>query len=74
MEFLGPPLFITTATPSPAAIFSKPEGYRWSSFNHYAIGELGPIEIECEWTHTAAANESGPITKARGCKPFTINS
>ncbi len=28
----------------------KPEQYRWSSFNHYATGELGPIEIESEWT------------------------
>jgi putative transposase len=28
----------------------KPEDYRWSSFNHYAIGEPGPIEIESDWT------------------------
>jgi putative transposase len=27
-----------------------PEDYRWSSFNHYATGELGPVEIESEWT------------------------
>jgi REP-associated tyrosine transposase len=29
---------------------SKPEDYRWSSFNHYATGEPGTIEIESEWT------------------------
>jgi putative transposase len=29
----------------------KPEDYRWSSFNHYATGEIGPVEIESE--HTA---------------------
>jgi putative transposase len=31
-------------------LVSKPEDYRWSSFNHYATGEPGPIEIESEWT------------------------
>jgi putative transposase len=28
----------------------NPEDYRWSSFNHYATGEPGPVEIESEWT------------------------
>ena len=28
----------------------KPGDYRWSSFNHYATGEVGPVEIESEWT------------------------
>ena len=27
-----------------------PEDYRWSSFNHYATGDAGPIEIESEAT------------------------
>ena len=27
-----------------------PEDYRWSSFNHYATGDPGPIEIESKWT------------------------
>jgi putative transposase len=31
-------------------LVSKPQDYRWSSFNHYATGEPGPIEIESEWT------------------------
>jgi putative transposase len=31
-------------------LVARPEDYRWSSFNHYAIGELGPVEIESEWT------------------------
>jgi putative transposase len=33
-------------------LVERPEDYRWSSFNHYAIGELGPIEIESHWTWT----------------------
>ena len=36
--------------PVARGLASKPEDYRWSSFNHYATGEPGPIEIESEWT------------------------
>jgi putative transposase len=36
--------------PVTRGLVSKPEDYRWSSFNHYATGELSPIEIESEWT------------------------
>jgi putative transposase len=28
----------------------KPEDYRWSSFNHYATGQVQAVEIESEWT------------------------
>jgi putative transposase len=28
----------------------KPEDWPWSSFRHYATGEIGTIEIESEWT------------------------
>jgi putative transposase len=31
-------------------LVSKPEDYRWSSFNHYATGQIGAVEIESEWT------------------------
>jgi putative transposase len=36
--------------PVTRGLVSKPEDYRWSSFNHYATGEAGPVEIESEWT------------------------
>ena len=29
-------------------LVSKPEDYRWSSFNHYATGQPSPIEIESD--------------------------
>jgi putative transposase len=29
---------------------TKPEDYRWSSFNHHATGEPHPVEIESQWT------------------------
>jgi len=28
----------------------KPEDWPWSSFRHYAAGEIGRVEIESEWT------------------------
>jgi putative transposase len=31
-------------------LVSRPEDYRWSSFNHYATGDSLPVEIESEWT------------------------
>jgi REP-associated tyrosine transposase len=27
-----------------------PEDWRWSSFRHYALREIGVVEIESEWT------------------------
>src|SRR5512133_3194187 len=28
----------------------RPEGWKWSSFVHYATGAVGPVEIESDWT------------------------
>jgi len=28
----------------------KPEDWKWSSFRHYAAAEIGPVEIESQWT------------------------
>ncbi len=35
--------------PVTRGLVSKPEDYRWSSFNHYATGEPSPIEILSQW-------------------------
>jgi putative transposase len=40
----------THSNPVKRGLVSKPEDYRWSSFNHYATGDPGPIEIESHWT------------------------
>jgi putative transposase len=42
--------------PVTRGLVSKPEDYRWSSFNHYAKGEPDPIEIESEWTSRRVAH------------------
>jgi putative transposase len=31
-------------------LVANPEDWPWSSFRHYATGEIGIIEIESEWT------------------------
>ena len=31
-------------------LVDKPESWPWSSFRHYATGEIGAVEIESEWT------------------------
>jgi REP element-mobilizing transposase RayT len=31
-------------------LVARPEDWPWSSFRHYAMGEIGPVEIESEWT------------------------
>jgi putative transposase len=36
--------------PVTRGLVSKPEDYRWSSFNHYATGQPTSIEIESSWT------------------------
>jgi putative transposase len=36
--------------PVKRGLVSKPEQWPWSSFRHYATGEIGTVEIESEWT------------------------
>ena len=36
--------------PVKRGLVEKPEDWRWSSFRHYATGEVGIVEIESPWT------------------------
>jgi REP element-mobilizing transposase RayT len=31
-------------------LVARPEDWPWSSFRHYATGEVGRVEVESEWT------------------------
>ena len=42
--------------PVKRGLTEKPEDWAWSSFRHYATGEIGTVEIESFWT--AALRES----------------
>jgi putative transposase len=41
-------------------LVEKPEDWNWSSFLDYATAEIGPVEIESQWT---ADRRSGIIPK-----------
>jgi putative transposase len=43
-------------------LVARPEDWRWSSFRHYATGEMGMVEIESAWT--ARARERAGIVLA----------
>jgi putative transposase len=36
--------------PVKRGLVEKPEDWPWSSFRHYATGQVGSVEIESEWT------------------------
>ena len=36
--------------PVKRGLVSQPMDWKWSSFRHYALREIGPVEIESEWT------------------------
>jgi putative transposase len=36
--------------PVKRGLVEKPEDWQWSSFRHYATGEIGTVEIESFWT------------------------
>ena len=36
--------------PVTRGLVAKPENWPWSSFRHYATGEVGTVEIESQWT------------------------
>jgi putative transposase len=38
-------------------LVAKPEQWPWSSFRHYATGEIGVVEIESEWTAYRRGNQ-----------------
>jgi putative transposase len=43
--------------PVKRGLVASPGDYQWSSFNHYATGVRGAVEIESEWT----ARLRGPL-------------
>ena len=47
--------------PVERGLVEKPEHWPWSSFNHWATGEPGRIEIESHWTFTRRERASSPL-------------
>jgi putative transposase len=43
--------------PVKRGLVEKPEDWPWSSFRHYATGQLGVVEIESQWTAFRRGNQ-----------------
>ena len=43
--------------PVKRGLVEKPEQWPWSSFRHYATGQVGAVEIECQWTAFRRGNQ-----------------
>jgi putative transposase len=51
--------------PVKRGLVKKPEAWAWSSFRHYATGELGAVEIESFWTGARRDGLKGPSSLNR---------
>ena len=43
--------------PVKRGLVEKPEQWPWSSFRHYATGQVGAVEIESQWTAFRRGNQ-----------------
>ena len=43
----------------------KPEGWQWSSFLHYAVAQVGVVEIESQWTAERRSGEMPQLLQIR---------
>ncbi len=48
---------------------AKPEDWKWSSFRHYATGEVGVVEIESQWTAFRRGNQLPEELQYRNAAP-----
>ncbi len=51
--------------PVTRGLVSRPEDYRWSSFNHYATGIPSIIQIESQWVDRESGSRSARMTQSR---------
>lgn len=47
--------------PVKRGLVARPENWKWSSFNHYATGVEGVVEIESQWTATRRERAGQPL-------------
>lgn len=43
--------------PVARGLVEKPQDWQWSTFRHYAFGQLGVVEIESQWTAFRRGNQ-----------------
>ena len=53
--------------PAKRGLCEKPDDWPWSSFRHYALGEVGPVEIELEWTARRREGKKIDVLQTGAC-------
>jgi putative transposase len=56
---------LSLGTPVKRGLVEKPEDWPWSSFRHYAFGEIGTVEIESFWTGARRDGLLDPRSQSR---------
>lgn len=51
--------------PVKRGLAADPADWRWSSFRHYAMGAIGAVEIESEWTARQREQQAKRLTSER---------
>lgn len=51
--------------PVKRGLVQKPEDWRWSSFRHYATGEVGAVEVESLWTAARRGHQLPEVLRYR---------
>jgi putative transposase len=51
--------------PVKRGLVEKPEDWLWSSFRHYATGEIGTVEIESAWTAARRGHQLPEVLRYR---------
>ena len=51
--------------PVKRGLVDRPEEWKWSSFLHYATAEIGPVEIESQWTADRRNGRTPKLLKIR---------
>jgi putative transposase len=49
--------------PVTRGLVTRPEDYRWSSFNHYATGQSQTIQIDSQWAKTVRVTREIPLMR-----------
>ena len=60
--------------PVKRGLVEKPEDWMWSSFRHYAFGEIGPVEMESYWTAIRRQRAGVTFTIRKLSEPITFGT
>jgi putative transposase len=63
----------THRNPVKRGLVVKPEDWRWSSFRHYAMAEVGVVEIESRWTADRRNGRIPNLLELRSYTPTSAN-